>query len=279
MKQKLDVRLIEFGLEKQVFIPQTILDMLYLPMVYGVDVCPTGVWLVNGFKEIPQPTREQLVRLSLKYDKEETTLLLNRRMACVLYTMLNKTCNERKYFSTFIQDAGLVNEPHAPIYEAKFEYGSPIDAVREIFLWHKWGLKMSNNERKVWQRIWENLLQQENDSHEPENQKSWISLKKATFRKTLNANKRKVNADMQQITQLENLISDFLAKIDVDVNDRIAILKATDKHQKLQELYEEQTNQMNALNTVLDESILLEIKLAACDIPSLLATISQSENR
>jgi len=269
MKQKLDVGLIEFGLKKQIFISQTVLDLLYLPLIYEFEVCPTGTWLINGFTEIPQSVRERLVRLSLQYDKEETTLILNRRVACILYTMLDETRHdEYGDFYEHIQDLDMVNEPHSPNYKARFDYGSPLDAVKEIFLWHKWGLEMSNAKLNALKNIWENLLRQEDGPKEPEKQKSWIVAEKAKFRQTLKTNRKKIKSAMNEITQLENLINKFLVKNYVDINDRIAVLKAADKYPQLQQLRTTQGNMMSDLDTLLDESTLIEIKLAACEIPA-----------
>ena len=252
LMKNLDVKLIEYGLAHGVFMPQTVLDLLYHPLEMthseGSHETYSEInWSVNNFTEIPFAARKKLVELCFISNAEETALALNRRFACTIYALLKMQKDVTK---------------NANGCEAFFEEAAPNEVMQEIFLWHKCGLKMTNAKLYLLKRIFSNAFPCTDVMSQAEADKQ-----RSLLRFQLTKNKRKTQRRTLKLALTQGFIHAYLEDDPNDIKELDALRK---EEKKLKDCLE-------ALQTEYSE---LELKMTAMEIfPILQENFPLTEER
>lgn len=246
-----DVSLIEHGLANDVFTPSNVLDLLYHPLhIIGImsakkdsqDTIAGMTWPVNNFTAVPVATRKKLLLTCFEANKEETTLDLNRRFTCVIYTLLKEQDNIM---------------PEADWCTALFESASPVEVMQEIHLWHKCGLKMNRAKFYLLKRIWSNMLESE-PAYIPEVQLPyWVNKQKTLLKQLLSRNKKSAQHRILKLTLTESFIREQIKSSAKDLKELEALKKEA---QKLKA----------TIDKLLKDRFLIEIKLSVLEIYPML---------
>lgn len=204
MKKNFNADFVIYGLEKKVFLPTDVMQMLYDPCFHNhvslkgnlKDHC-TYEWTPNPFNKIPIAIRRQIVtaltsnpelyRLEADLRDEFYT-----RICCALHILIEK----------FESETDITGTPETTnSFECMFDYITPSTLIKEFNNWHKWGLPVSLKERELLHLCLRKFLT-DNELNEHHLSKV-IAEKKAALLKKIKKEKAKLSRLKKRMSMLD----------------------------------------------------------------------------
>ena len=153
--QKINLSFLKIGLEKKVFMPFAVIDLLYRRVTNNIypstrkRLISENRWSISDFKHFPQSTRQEIIKLARAADEDnDLDFEMEMRIICALYTLLE----ENNSASIHLDETKEVR------YICEYEFNDPQQVIKEIFLWHRWGISISANEKELLQQVWQKIL-------------------------------------------------------------------------------------------------------------------------
>ena len=153
-KTKYDLSIFELGLKTRAFYDGDVLNLLYgryeyevvnRQTEYGWQDCSYN-WTLTNFQTIPMPTRRKMVTLLFKSfdiisDVDGLREEFDDRILCTLRTILEEE---------FAYKQNYQNQMQYDVYNCYFEdLIYPSKVMKEFLMWHRAGLPVSQEERKL----------------------------------------------------------------------------------------------------------------------------------